>query len=101
MVLDSQLQNPLGLQGQDAPAIRTVCRSLLFSSGDLRYRFTPVRTNTAVLVNGVCRLIMQAPLQRPSQTPSSCTSAGMTVIVSDTEGAWQMADVIWVDGWMA
>ena len=33
MVLDSQLQNPLGLQGQHAPAIRTVCRSLLFSSG--------------------------------------------------------------------
>ena len=24
--------------------------------------------------------------------------AGMTVIVADTEGAWQMADVIWVDG---
>ena len=23
---------------------------------------------------------------------------GMTVIVSDTEGAWRMADVIWVDG---
>ena len=24
--------------------------------------------------------------------------AGMTVIVADTDGAWQMADVIWVDG---
>ena len=24
--------------------------------------------------------------------------AGMTVIVADTEGAWRMADVIWVDG---
>ena len=24
--------------------------------------------------------------------------AGMTVIVSGTEGAWRMADVIWVDG---
>ena len=23
---------------------------------------------------------------------------GMTVIVTDTEGAWRMADVIWVDG---
>ena len=23
--------------------------------------------------------------------------AGMTVIVTDTEGAWRMADVIWVD----
>ena len=23
---------------------------------------------------------------------------GMTVIVADTEGAWRMADVIWVDG---
>ena len=24
--------------------------------------------------------------------------AGMTVIVADTDGAWRMADVIWVDG---
>ena len=24
--------------------------------------------------------------------------AGMTVILTDTEGAWSMADVIWVDG---
>ena len=24
--------------------------------------------------------------------------AGMTVIVTDMEGAWRMADVIWVDG---
>ena len=24
--------------------------------------------------------------------------AGITVIVTDTEGAWLMADVIWVDG---
>ena len=24
--------------------------------------------------------------------------AGMTVIVTGTEGAWRMADVIWVDG---
>ena len=24
--------------------------------------------------------------------------AGMTVIVTDTEGAWRMAEVIWVDG---
>ena len=24
--------------------------------------------------------------------------SGMTVIVTDTEGAWRMADVIWVDG---
>ena len=23
---------------------------------------------------------------------------GMTVIVADTDGAWRMADVIWVDG---
>ena len=33
MVLDSQPQNPLGLQGHDVLAIRTACRSLLFSSG--------------------------------------------------------------------
>ena len=24
--------------------------------------------------------------------------SGMTVIVADTDGAWRMADVIWVDG---
>ena len=24
--------------------------------------------------------------------------SGMTVIVTDTEGAWRMADVLWVDG---
>ena len=24
--------------------------------------------------------------------------AGMTVVVTDTDGAWRMADVIWVDG---
>ena len=24
--------------------------------------------------------------------------SGMTVIVTDTEGSWRMADVIWVDG---
>ena len=24
--------------------------------------------------------------------------SGMTVIVTDTEGAWRMADVIWVEG---
>ena len=28
---------------------------------------------------------------------SACQS-GMTVIVTDTDGAWRMADVIWVDG---
>ena len=33
VVLDSQPQNPLGLQGHDVLAIRTACRSLLFSSG--------------------------------------------------------------------
>ena len=32
MVLDSQLQTPLGLQDQDAPAVRKTCRSVLFSS---------------------------------------------------------------------
>ena len=35
VVLDSQLQNPLGLQGQDELVIRTFCRSHLFSSGCL------------------------------------------------------------------
>ena len=24
--------------------------------------------------------------------------AGMTVVITDTDGAWRMADVIWVDG---
>ena len=29
---------------------------------------------------------------------NTAPQAGMTVIVTDTEGAWRMADVIWVDG---
>ena len=33
MVLDSQLQTPLGLQDQDAPAVRKAYRRMLFSSG--------------------------------------------------------------------
>ena len=35
-----------------------------------------------------------------SAVPAGNTApqAGMTVIVTDTEGAWRMADVIWVDG---
>ena len=28
----------------------------------------------------------------------SAPKSGMTVIVTDTDGAWRMADVIWVDG---
>ena len=35
----------------------------------------------------------------PKSDPVSLhVKAGMTVIVTDTEGAWRMADVIWVDG---
>ena len=33
MVLDSQVQNPLGLQAQYALTVCAICRSLLFSSG--------------------------------------------------------------------
>ena len=37
--------------------------------------------------------------ERPSRDPVFLhVKAGMTVIVTDTEGAWCMADVIWVDG---
>ena len=35
VVLDSLLQTPLGLQDQDAPAVRKACRRMLFSSGCL------------------------------------------------------------------
>ena len=35
VVLDSLLQNPLGLQDQDAPAVRKAYRRMLFSSGCL------------------------------------------------------------------
>ena len=36
---------------------------------------------------------------RPDRDPLFLhVKAGMTVIVTDTEGAWRMADVIWVDG---
>ena len=33
MVLDSLLQTPLGLEDQDAPAVRKAYRRMLFSSG--------------------------------------------------------------------
>ena len=33
MVLDSLLQTPLGLQDQDAPAVKKAYRRMLFSSG--------------------------------------------------------------------
>jgi hypothetical protein len=34
----------------------------------------------------------------PKSDPVSLhVKAGMTVIVTDTDGAWRMADVIWVD----
>ena len=43
-----------------------------------------------------CRLTLQHP---PKTDPVFLhVRAGMTVIVTDTEGAWRMADVIWVDG---
>ena len=41
------------------------------------------------------------PFKRPQEEVAPVflsVKAGMTVIVSDTEGAWRMADVIWVDG---
>ena len=37
--------------------------------------------------------------ERPNRDPLFLhVKAGMTVIVADTDGAWRMADVIWVDG---
>ena len=39
------------------------------------------------------------PATAPTSDPVFLqVKAGMTVIVTDTEGAWRMADVIWVDG---
>ena len=36
---------------------------------------------------------------RPDRDPLFLhVKAGMTVVVTDTEGAWRMADVIWVHG---
>ena len=41
-----------------------------------------------------CRLIMQAPESAPFFLHGK---AGMTVIVTDTDGYWQMTEVIWVE----
>ena len=43
-------------------------------------------------------MIVQAPLQPRIRIPFPDVKAGMTVIVTETVGAWWMADVIWVDG---
>ena len=63
-----------------------------FVSGPLNNLYA----STAVLVCGLWRLIMRAASRHPSRIRSSCRSR--TVIVTDTDGAWRMADVIWVDG---
>ena len=47
MVLDSLLQAPLGLQDQDAPAVRKACRRMLFSSGCLNCLNQAGCTNTS------------------------------------------------------
>ena len=42
---------------------------------------------------------MQAPLQRPSRIPFFLhVKPGDAVVITDSDGAWHMADVIWVDG---
>ena len=42
---------------------------------------------------------MQAPLQRPSRIPFFLqVKTGDAVVITDSDGAWRMADVIWVDG---
>ena len=48
MVLDSQLQTPLGLQDQDAPAVKKTCRSVLISSGCLGCQNPSALTKTSV-----------------------------------------------------
>ena len=68
--------DPLGLQAQDAPVIRTVCRSLLFSSGlqvvealgaenrtdsPTRNRGSQFSVTSRVNSEGVCRLINRVP----------------------------------------
>ena len=47
VVLDSLLQPPLGLQDQNAPAVRKACRRMLFSSGCLKCLNQAVCTNTS------------------------------------------------------
>ena len=47
MVLDSLPQTPLGLQDQNAPAVRKACRRMLFSSGYLSCLNQAVCTNTS------------------------------------------------------
>ena len=47
MVLDCLLQTPLGLQDQDAPAVRKACRRMLFSSGCLSCLNQAGCTNTS------------------------------------------------------
>ena len=40
-----------------------------------------------------------SPFTAPKSDPVFLyVKAGMTVIVADKDGAWRMADVIWVDG---
>ena len=42
---------------------------------------------------------MQAPLQRPSRIPFFLhVKQGDAAVITDSDGAWRMADVIWVDG---
>ena len=42
---------------------------------------------------------MQAPLQRSSRIPFFLqVKTGDAVVITDSDGAWRMADVIWVDG---
>ena len=44
-------------------------------------------------------MIMQAPLQRPSRIPFFLqVKTGDAVVITDSDGPWRMADVIWVDG---
>ena len=58
----------------------------------------PTCISTSVLSRVVCRLIMQAVAAPKSDPVFLHVKAAMTVIVTNTEGAWRMADVIWVDG---
>ena len=55
--------------------------------------------NTAVLALGGMSVDHASAFAAPKSDPIFLhVKAGMTVIVTDTEGAWRMADVIWVDG---
>ena len=55
--------------------------------------------STSVLVRGGMSVDHASGVAAPKSDPVFLSvKPGMCVIVTDTDGAWRMADVIWVDG---